>query len=291
MKIKKTLSEKVVLLIITILLTFIALITLYPFWNTLVMSISSASSAMASSIKWVPTEISFDSWKIVLNSKYVWQGMWNTVYKTVLGTGISVFAVVALAYPLSKKDFIGRNFFTKLLIFTMMFNGGMIPSFLLVKNLNLMDTVFALVLPGAVSAFNVIILRNFFESIPKSLEEAAKIDGANDIYILGKIILPLSLPALATVTLWIVVGHWNAWFDSVLYISDRSRMVIQVVLREMILTDKIDSSMNVSEVNIVPPSDVMKATITMFVTLPVLLVYPFIQKYFTKGIMIGSIKE
>ena len=195
------------------------------------------------------------------------------------------------AYALSKRYLPNRNFWTTILIITMFFSGGMVPEFLLIRSLGLRNTIWALVLPGAISAYNITIMRNFLMSLPDSLEESARIDGANDIQILYKIIFPLSLPILATVALWTAVGHWNAWFDSMIYITKPEKQVLQVTLRRIVLegTNQL-VTMYGEEVNQKQTSETIKAAVTMVTTLPILMVYPFIQKYFVKGVMIGSVK-
>lgn len=278
--------------VINYLLIFLLCIaTVYPFWYSFVLSISSRASVTGIGFHLWPGEIDFSSWKLLLKPPYMWQGLYNTLLRTVGGAAIAVVLTVMTAYPLAKKSFPNRNLFTGIIVFTMLFNGGLIPTFILVKNLGIMNTIWALMLPIAISPFNVIIVRNFFKSIPESMEEAAKIDGANDIYVLLKIVIPLSLPVLATVTLWIIVGYWNSWFDAVMYLNDRSRFVLQQMLREIVILNMPDPSINVPETGAVMPlPESIKAAATLFVTVPVLLVYPFLQKYFTKGIMVGSLK-
>lgn len=173
----------------------------------------------------------------------------------------------------------------------MLFNGGMIPTFLLVKSLHLMNSIWALLLPGALSAFNIIVMRNFFEGIPDSLEESASLDGANDIYILVKIMLPLALPSVATIALWLAVNHWNSWFDVVLYINDRNKYVLQMVLKEFQEMTSVEN-MELGNVGTVAlTTDAVQNASTLFVIIPILMVYPFLQKYFIKGVTVGAVKE
>lgn len=292
MKTKHTTGEIIFDTFNYVLLILLGIATIYPFWHTLVLSISSRESAMGMGFRLWPTELDFTSWQMIAGRSYMWQGFYNTIVRTVLGTAIAMLLTVSTAYPLAKKTFPHRDFFTGIIVFTMFFSGGMIPTYILVKELGLMDSVWALVLPIAISPFNVVIVRNFFQSIPESLEESAKIDGANDIFILWRIVLPLSLPVLATIMLWILVGHWNAWFDALLYIQDRGKFVLQQLLRELVVMNTVDPHIAVplSQTDVPPLSESVKSAATMFATIPILVVYPFLQKYFTQGIMIGALK-
>lgn len=272
-------------------IALLCIVTLFPFWQSIVVSISSRATAAGMGFRLWPKELDFEAWYIILTSSLVWHGMYNTIIRTLLGTTISMILSVMMAYPLSKSNFPHRKVILTCVIFTMMFSGGTIPMYILVKNLGLMNTIWALVLPAAISPFNIIIIRNFFQSVPQSLEESAKLDGANDIYILYKIILPLSLPVLATMTLWTVVGHWNSWFDAILYINNRKNYVLQAILREIVIQKVTDPYTVQIDSSVLPPlPESVQAAATMFVTLPILMVYPFIQKYFAKGIMLGSVK-
>jgi putative aldouronate transport system permease protein len=198
---------------------------------------------------------------------------------------------ITTAYPLSKKHFPNRSFWTAIIVFTMFFGGGLIPSYLLVRSLGMYNTIWAMVLPGLISTYNMIIMRNFFMNIPAELEESAKIDGANEFSILFRIIVPVSGPIIATVALWTMVGHWNAWFDCMIYISTTANQVLQLILRRIVLEGttqlmELNNSLDVGVIN----TDAVKSATIMVATIPILLVYPFLQKYFVKGIMIGSLK-
>lgn len=274
---------------ISILLA-ICFITLYPFYYLLITSFMSGDVPMTK-LYWLPPKVTLDNYSKVLSDSAILNGFKNTIARTVLGTIISVFLVVCTAYPLSKKHLVHRNLFTTFVIITMFVSGGTIPSYLLVKNLGLFNSVWSLVLPGAISAYNVVITRNFFMGIPSSLEESAKIDGANDIRILFSIYLPVCLPVIATIALWVSVGHWNAWFDSLIYMTKANKQVLQVIMRRIVLEgtqellnpDAFEEAMHVSPQTI-------KATTVMVTTIPILVVFPFIQKYFVKGTLAGSLK-
>ena len=286
---RESIGDRIFTGIIYIIITLLCISTLVPIWNVFVQSITPATAASLSFQLW-PKAVDFGAWRSILSSSFMWQSFFNTVVRTVLGTALSVVATVMTAYPLSRKDFPGRKYFMFMITFTMIFNGGMIPTFLLVKNLNLIDTLWALILPTALTPFNVILMRNFFNSIPSALEESATIDGANDVQIFTKIVLPLSLPSIATITLWIAVGHWNAWFDVVLYINDRSKYVLQMVLREF--QSATVSTMDLGDTGVIPPTtEAVQSASTLFVVIPILCVYPFLQKYFIKGVTVGAVKE
>ena len=273
-----------------IIMILICFVTLYPFWYLLVLSFTSGDVPLTR-LYWLPQKFTLSNYQKVLSDPDIWNGFRNTILRTVLGTAISVMGLIFTAYALSKKYLVHRKLFTTIIVITMFVNGGTIPSYLLVRNLNLMDSIWALVLPTALSAYNIIIARNFFVGIPSMLEESAQIDGANDLRILFSIYSPISLPIIATLTLWVAVAHWNAWFDSLIYITKSTKQVLQVVMRRIVLEgtqdmlnpDAFAETMTVS-------TETIKATTVMVTTIPILLVYPFIQKYFVKGVMVGSVK-
>lgn len=203
-----------------------------------------------------------------------------------------MIATLLTAYPLSKKYFPNRVFWTGVFVFTMFFDGGLLPNYLLVRGLGLLDKVWALILPKLIVTYTMIIVRNYFMSLPDSLEESAKIDGANDFYILFKIIIPLSAPIIATVSLWTIVDNWNAWFDSLIYMRDIKKHVLQVVLRRIVLENSSQVMELVGTVSDEAPTNPenIKAAVVMVTTIPIIVVYPFLQKYFVKGILVGSLK-
>ncbi|TDQ37190.1 carbohydrate ABC transporter permease [Aureibacillus halotolerans] len=264
--------------------------TLYPFLYLLSMSLSPSTVSFAQ-IRIIPEALTLENYQQVLGYDYVIRGFINSLIRTILGTILMVAFTVAAAFVLAKKQFPHRRFWTMFIVMTMFFSGGLIPSYLLVKDLHLMNTVWALVLPGLVNAFQLIIARNFMMSLPEELEEAAKMDGANEIKILIKVIIPLSMPIIATLALWNAVGHWNQWFDSLIYMTDRDNDVLQVVMRRIVLQGNMEAMngmMPQDSSNINP--ETLKAATVMVTTLPIICVYPFVQKYFVKGMMIGSVK-
>ena len=224
---RKSLYDFLFEALIYFFIVLLSILCIVPIWNVFVISITPASALKLGFSFW-PKKVDFGAWGTIFRSSYMWRSFYNTVVRTVVGTLISIVLTILVAYPLSKKRFPFRNFFMLVISFTMLFSGGLIPSFLVIKKMHMIDTLWSLVLPSAVSAFNVIVLRSFFKGIPDSLEESAIIDGANDWIILLRIYLPLSLAGIATIALWLAVDNWNAWFDVVLYINDRNKNVLQI---------------------------------------------------------------
>ncbi|WP_152397602.1 carbohydrate ABC transporter permease [Paenibacillus cellulositrophicus] len=276
--------------LIYFLLGCIFLITIYPFWNQVVTALSSKQEE---AITLLPKGLSFGSFLLSLDYPGLWSGYRNTILRTVCGVLLGTTVTALLAYPLAKAQLPFNRFFTALVLFTMLFSGGLIPNYLLIKSLGLINTFWALILPGLTGAFNVFIMRNFFRSLPDSLEESAQIDGAGYFSIFTKIILPISSPVLATVSLWIAVAHWNAWFDSMIYIQDPHKQVLQVILRKIIIENNLNDMERMTQG--VPLKDLfstkqLQATVICLSVIPMLIVYPFVQKYFVKGIMVGAVK-
>lgn len=239
----------------------------------------------------IPSEIQIESYKYIFSSATLPRAFVNTVYITIVGTIIALFFNITLAYPLAKQRIMGRNVILSLITFTLVFGGGMIPTFLVVKGLGLIDSLWSLMLPGAISTWNLIIIKNFFQGIPAELEEAAKIDGAGDMRVLWQIVLPLSKPMLATFALFYAVGFWNSYTSALLYINDLDKWTLQIMLRQIIMlaNGSIDGS-EFDETVARPPSESVQMAVIVFGTLPILCVYPFLQKHFTKGVMVGAIK-
>lgn len=286
---KRKLSNRVFDYAVYIILTLIAAATIVPFMQVVTISLSPSSVVSEYGLHLIPKQLDFSGYEKVFNYPQIWQGYLNTIIRTVLGTALSVLLYIIGAYPLSKPTLPHRKFWTILFVFTMYFSGGLLPNFLLVNNwLKLSNTIWALVLPPAMSAYTLIIVRNFFESIPASLEESAKLDGANDIRILFSIIVPLSKACIATITLWSVVFHWNAWFDCLLYMNDQKDYVLQLVLRKILIDGKVEDITIATDT--VVNTDTMKMATLVVSVVPIITIYPFLQKYFTKGVMIGSVK-
>lgn len=288
MKNKKNIYDYIIIFI----LVLISLVMLYPFWHEMMYSFSDPVDAATGGMFLLPRGFNLKSYWSVLRNKSVWTGFRVSVIVTLTGTVAGVMLSAMLAYPLSKKRMPGRNVLISLIFFTMLFGGGMIPNYLLVKKLKLIDSYGALILPGLLSAWNIFIMKNAFAGIPASLEESARIDGANDLTIFFHIVLPLSKAVLATIALFTAVGYWNDYFSTILYIVSKDRWSLQAVLREIL--SNAQSAMSASGISVraeeAISSETVKAATVMVATVPILLVYPFVQKYFIKGVMIGSVK-
>jgi putative aldouronate transport system permease protein len=280
--------------VLVFLISLLCIATLYPFIHVLSVSFSSASEAIRPGIHLFPREFTLAAYEKAVQLEGIWIGFGNTIYRTLVGTVLSVFAMSLGAYALSKKTLPHRNFITMAVVLTMFFSGGLIPTFLLMKDLGLYDTRWALIIPGLYNTFYMLILRNFFMSLPEELEESARIDGAHDLRILFQLILPLSKPILATISLWVAVHLWNEWFNGLIYIQDQKKIVLQIYLRRLIV-ENMDSDLQFlmeqeMDLNAQAVPESIKAAVLMIGTVPILLVYPFIQKHFVKGIMVGSLK-
>lgn len=294
--VKKSSGDRVVDAVLYAAMTVIMVLTLYPFWTQVVISLDGAGAggtAYASGLVLWPKELTLASYKLAFDFSELWTGYANTIMRTLLGVLLSVFFTALTSYPLAKRDLPFNGAFTGIILFTMLFGGGLIPTYLLIKELNMINTLWVLVIPGMIGAFNVLIMRNFFRSIPEELEESARVDGAGYTRIFFQIVIPLSKPVLATIALWVGVGHWNAWFDAMIYVSDPDKQVLQVILRKIVIQNDMSDINNV--INSIGKATAfsgrqLQATVIMFSIIPMLIVYPFIQKYFVKGIMIGAIK-
>jgi len=270
-------------------LGIVALLTLYPFWDVVVVSMSSLQGYLATKIHIFPKEFDFRAYQYILGMNELWNSYGVTIFVTVVGTALNMVLTTMAGYVLSKDYIKGQRFFMFMIVFTMLFSGGLIPSYIVVRKLGIMNTPWALIIPGAVSAYNLIIMRNFFYSIPESLEESARIDGCNDIGILFKIVLPLSMPAIATISLFYAVGHWNNFFTAVLYITDKNKWPLQLFLRAMLFEN--EASMNTGGDDPYLLGQPIKMATVMVAVVPVMCVYPFFQKYFVQGVLIGAVKE
>ncbi len=265
------------------------------FWHLLNLSLSPSYIATKGGLLLYPKDATVDNYAKVVGNRYIWLGYKNTIIRTVIGTVLQLFFTSMGAYVLSKKFFPHRTFWTVFIVFTMFFSGGLIPSYLLVKELGMIDSYASMILPGLISAYNMVIVRNYFQSLPEEIEESCLIDGAGRFRIFLQFVLPLSKPILATVALWLAVGHWNSWFDVLIYISDDTKFTLQIVLRRIILTGSkeiLDTSAAASAAQneSVVSSEGLKAACIFVTTFPILCTYPFVQKFFVKGIMIGSLK-
>lgn len=292
-KIKRSPGDAAVQVILYLFVGLFAIATVLPFLYVFAGSFATEAELTERSFFIVPTQVSINAYQFILKDGRIFLGLRNSLLVTAVGTAINMLFSTTLAYPLSRSDFRYRNAITNMVIVTMLFSGGMVPGYILITNiLKLRNTYWALWLPGAMNAFNMIIIKNYFQGLPKELEEASHIDGASDLQIFIRVVLPLSKPVLASVGLFYAVGHWNAYFNSLLYIDNVGMQVVQQVLRNVMnqaqaaeLDEKLDWGANGA-----PPSKAVKMASTVVATLPILCVYPFIQKYFTQGVMVGAVK-
>lgn len=271
---------------------FLCVCFLYPFWEQLVLSFSAPAAANRMGFKLFPTEWSIGAYREIFSTATIWIAIGNTVFRTVVGTVFTVFVTFCGAYVLCRKDLPGRGIVMNLILFTMFFSGGLIPSYLLIRDLGLMGSRWALVLPGLTSAWNLIMARNFIASLPSTLEEAAMVDGAGPYTTAFRIVFPLSAPIIAVLTLWTAVGHWNAWFDAMLYTPGNNQLVLQRYLRR-ILIEPIRGGvggdiLSASTASTTP--ETVKAASVIISILPIVMLYPFLQKYFVKGVVVGALK-
>lgn len=286
----KTISGRIFSAINFTLLAIIALITVLPLVHVVAGSFTTSAELASSKFVLIPKVWSLEAYKFIFSTNTIFKAMGVSIGVTAVGTFISLFITSLMAYALTRRDLDGRKVVNFMVVFTMLFHGGMIPTFLVVKELGLIDSYAALILPSAISAFNMIILRNFFQNIPEGLEESAKIDGCNDFGILFRIVLPLSLPALATIGLFYAVTYWNTYMNAILYLDDSSKWPIQVLLRQIVvLASGMDHSSTL-DTTVPPPDQTIKMAVIVVATLPIVCVYPFIQKHFAKGAMLGSMK-
>jgi putative aldouronate transport system permease protein len=274
-------------------LSAVGLLALFPFLYILALSFSTPQDVMAGELLLLPRKPSLTAYKVVLAEPNIRMGLMNSVFRTIAGTALTLIATALAAYPLSRPQMPGRRKFAFFILFTMIFSGGLVPTYLLIKGLGLIDNRMVYIIPGMITAFNVLVLKNFFQQIPESLEEAARIDGAGDFRILFRIFIPLSAPALATIALWTAVAHWNAWFDGMIYINSDAKRVLQVFLRQIVIENMAnDMAHGIPHVDRSQFSaEAVKAAVVVVTVLPILALYPFLQRYFIKGITLGGTKE
>lgn len=275
-----------------IFLGVFGLVTILPFIYVVGGAFTSPQEYISRRLVLFPHTLSLEGFKYIFSTPVLLTSLSVTIFITIAGTLINLVFTCLMAYPLSRKDLDGRKFILLGVVFSMLFSGGMIPLFLVVKSLGMINSFWSLLLPGAISAFNLIVLKNFFQQMPDGLEEAAKIDGCNDLRILWQIVLPLSLPAIATFSLFYAVNHWNSFFSAILYINDNYKWPIQVWLRQIVILSSggLGDSATFDSNYIVPPGQIIKMAVIVISTVPILCVYPFLQKHFAKGALIGSVK-
>lgn len=294
-KVRTSVREKTLFILNYLFIAMTVVICLYPFLNVIAYSLSSNRAILSGWVTIFPMELQTNAYQNILQKSTIWQAMQITVLVTTAGTAIGLLLTICASYALSKKRLKGRFFLTMIILFTMYFGGGIIPTFLVIKGLGLLDTVWALILPNAMNAFNFIVMRTFFQQLPESLEEAAILDGCNELQILIRIVMPLSLPIIATIGLFYAVEYWNSYFEALMYISTPEKFTLQLKLRQLIFSEElnqISASAGIAGEGIgqtVMPES-LKAASVVVATFPIILVYPWLQRYFVKGVMLGSVK-
>lgn len=269
-----------------------AIAAILPFIYVISGSFATDAELTKRAVFLIPETFSIAAYEFIFSTNTILKSIGVSMYVTIIGTAVNLFFTVTMAYPLARRSLMGRNVVLNLVVFSMLFGGGMIPTYLVIRELSLLDSYWALILPGAISAFNLIIVKNFFQELPPGLEEAAKIDGCTELGLLWRIVLPLSKPVLATFTLFYAVGHWNDFFTALLYINNPEKWPLQVLLRQIVLLSQAAAGdLNSMDPNFVkPPDQSIKMAVIVVGTVPILMVYPFLQKHFAKGVLIGSIK-
>ncbi|GAF63835.1 ABC transporter permease protein [Bacillus sp. TS-2] len=286
----KSIGSRVFTIVNTTLLAVFAAITFIPFLHVIGASFATGAEIAEKRFLLFPTTFSLDAYRYIFSTDTMLRSLGISVIVTVGGTIWSMLLSTLTAYGLSKRDLVGRRYINFFIVFTMLFSGGMIPTFLIVQQTGLLNSLWALIIPVSINAFNMIILRSFFMNLPEGLEESARIDGCNDFGILFRIVIPCSMPAIATISLFYAVTYWNTYMHAILYLSDASKWPVQILLRQIVV---LASGLNYdgsAYTDVPPPEITVKMATIVVATVPVLLVYPFLQKYFTKGALIGSVK-
>ncbi|GAA0336802.1 carbohydrate ABC transporter permease [Bacillus carboniphilus] len=299
---KLAFEDKVLHFFIYIFLAILGFVTLYPFWNSLVISFNAGADTALGGVTFWPREFTLDNYTIVFQDDRLLQAFFVSISRTLVGTFISIFFTALLGYGMSKRWLIGKKYYMLFFVITMYFSGGLIPTFLLVRGLGLMDSFWVLIIPTIINVWNMIIFRTFFKELPESLEESAKLDGCSDFGVFFKIVLPISGPVIATLSLFTAVYHWNDWFTASIYISDADLLPIQTLLQQIMNSNIMSEQMmqasegnavaleRMSNLQSITTKSLTMATM-MVATIPIILVYPFVQRHFVKGVLIGSLKE
>lgn len=283
--VKKINSDRVVDICIGLILFMVLVICAFPLMYVISVSLTPISEVHKNGgFLVIPKEITLEAYKAIMQQKVLPRSMGVTAFITVAGTAINIVATVIMAYPLSKKNLAGRKYIIPFVIIPMLFSGGTIPTYLLIKNLNMIGTYWALLIPGAIYTYNLLVVKAFFEGLPEEMFESARIDGASEFCVLRKIVIPLSKPVIMTMVLFYAVSHWETYFDSIMYLPDQNMQTLQVVLRRMLTPS--------TEINadITVPTMTLQMAMVVFATVPIIIVYPFIQKYFTEGMLLGAVK-
>ena len=287
--VKKTADEYVIGGFSYLIVGVFALLCFIPILLVVIYSFTPYDLYLKNHFDFFPSRLTLDAYQMVTNYRYIWTGYGNTLYITFFGSILSLIVLVLTGYPLSKKDLKGRNVYMTLWIITMFFSGGMIPNYFLIRTLGLLNNRWSLILPGLVSCYNLILMKNYIQGLPGSLEEAALIDGANDLVVLVRIVLPLSAPILATLGLFTAVGYWNSYFNAIMYMTKRANWPLQLVLRELLFESAVNE-MTAMDERVSTPFLLKMASIVV-ATVPIMCIYPFLQKYFMTGLALGGVKE
>ncbi|RCW72008.1 carbohydrate ABC transporter permease [Saliterribacillus persicus] len=272
-----------------ILLIVMGLVTLVPFLYVIAGSFATEAEIASRPFFLIPETITLDAYRYIFSTTTFIRSIGISIFVTILGTIVSLLLTLTMAYPLSRHNLLGRGIILNLVVFTMVFNGGMIPTYMVVRNLGLIDSLWALILPVAINPFYLIIVKSFFQNLPTELEEAAKIDGCSDMGVFWKIVIPLSKPVIATFTLFYAVFYWNDFFNALLYISDSAKWPVQLLLQQLMMVANVDFG-EMDTMLSEPPEESLKLAVVVVATLPILVFYPFLQKHFAKGILLGSVK-
>lgn len=280
--------------VVIVIVSLLALIVLLPMINIVACSFSTPAAVSSGKVLLWPVDFTLDNYELVFNYKDIWIGYRNTIFYTVAGTLINVFMTMICAYPLSNKSFSGRRFLNKMLMFTMIFSGGMIANYILIRDLKMINTIWAVLLPGAINVYNVMITRTYIEtSIPRDLEESARIDGCSYFMYFLKFVLPLAKPIIAVIAMYYAVAHWNSYFSAFLYLSNDNLYPLQLFLREILINSQMNAG-SITDPDMLLAmqgiADAMKYVVIVVSTLPLMCIYPFVQKHFVKGVMIGAVK-
>ncbi|MDB5083329.1 MAG: lplC2 [Bacilli bacterium] len=275
-----------------ILLSVFAIVTVIPFIYVIAGSFATSTELASRAFFLIPKTFSLNAYQYIFSTDTLFKSGLVSVYVTVVGTVVNLLFTTTMAYALSRRHLIGRNTVLNLVVFSMVFGGGMIPTFLVVKGLGMLDSLWAMIIPGAINAFNLIIIKNFFQELPPSLLESASIDGCTDLGIFWRIVLPLSKPVLATFALFYAVGHWNDFFSALLYINDSAKWPLQVILQQFVMMSQgtIGDASSMDPTFVKPPDQSVKMAVIVVSSIPIMLVYPWLQKYFVKGVMVGAVK-
>jgi len=293
-KVKTSNKDKVFQFILYFISGIMLLVVIYPLFFVIIASFSDPSAVAGGDVWLLPKGFTLDGYKELFRHSEIWIGYKNTILYTAVGTLVGLAVNISAAYALSRRDLVGRKFFTILFVFTMFFNGGLIPTFLTIKDFHLYDSFLVMVIPFSVSVFNIIVARTFFQNnIPSDLYDSARIDGCGNLHYFFKIVLPLSKAIIAVIGLWTAVGMWNSYFNALIYLKDSSRYPLQLILRNILITNNLQMSFGSGEAMQVALrlSSLMRYSVIIVATVPIMCIYPFVQKHFNQGVMIGAVKE